>query len=242
MEAYKSFAYVYDLLMDDIPYDDWANYIIEIWKKFNIEPKLVLDIGCGTGNLTLRLRRKGYDMIGLDISEDMLMIAKSKDNETLYLCQDMCEFELYGTVDSIICIFDSINYILEDEKILNMFKLVKNYLNPGGIFIFDLNTEYKFKEILDNNSFSIVKDEVTCIWDHIYDEGVLEYFVTLFTKKEGDLYQRSEEFHYQKSYSTEKIKKFLGLADLNLLGIFDAFTFDTPNSESERIYFVISKS
>ncbi|MDR2939194.1 MAG: class I SAM-dependent methyltransferase [Clostridiales bacterium] len=243
LEAYRSFAYVYDLLMDDIPYDEWVSYILSLWAEYDSNPKLVLELGCGTGNITLRLAELGYDMIGSDISEDMLTVAKSKqkNNDVLFLCQDMRSFELYGTVDSIICLFDSLNYILNENELLDTFKLVYNYLNPDGIFIFDLNTAYKFKHVLDNNSFSVVKDSAACIWGHIYNDDILEYFVTLFIKQNADSYQKSEEFHYQKSYPIKKIKHLLDLAGLKLLNTYDAFTFDPVKPNSERVYFIASK-
>ena len=134
-----------DIMMDDVPYDDWTNYIETILKKNNISPELILDLGCGTGSITNRLARKGFNMIGIDLSEDMLSIAKDKareeDLEILYLCQDMREFELYGTVGCIVSICDSLNYILEEDELLEVFIRVNNYLDPNGLFIFDLNTE-----------------------------------------------------------------------------------------------------
>lgn len=151
MGAYESFASVYDLFMDDVDYDGWVKYIEEIWKKFNVNPELICELGCGTGNITLRLAEKGYDIIGVDLSADMLSEARKKAAEkgldVLFLLQDMREFELYGTVNSILCLCDSLNYITEDEDIQEVFDLVNNYLHPGGVFIFDLNTEYKFREI-----------------------------------------------------------------------------------------------
>ena len=152
MGAYESFASVYDLFMEDVNYDEWVDYVEKIFSEFNIKPELVCELGCGTGNIALRLAKKGYDVIGIDVSEDMLSEAKLKAEkeglDTLFLLQDMREFELYGTVNCILCLCDSLNYITEDEDIKEVFRLVNNYLHPNGLFIFDLNTEYKFKNIV----------------------------------------------------------------------------------------------
>lgn len=144
--------------------------------KYNINPKLIAELGCGTGNITGRLAKEGYDMIGIDISEEMLSVARQKavdegDKNILYLLQDMTEFELYGTVDVILCLCDSINYITEYEDIVKVFKLVNNYLEPGGLFIFDINTEYKFKNILGENTFADSEENAAYIWQNYYDEN-----------------------------------------------------------------------
>ena len=142
MGAYESFASVYDLFMNDVDYDGWTDYIEEIWKKFGLTPGLVCELGCGTGNITLRLAERGYDMIAVDLSAEMLSEAEKKAEEkninALFLMQDMREFELYGTVSSVLCLCDSLNYITEDEDMQDVFDLVNNYLDPGGLFIFDL--------------------------------------------------------------------------------------------------------
>jgi ubiquinone/menaquinone biosynthesis C-methylase UbiE len=242
ISKYGSFARVYDTMMDNIPYTDWVKYIYEIMIKYECNPELVLDLGCGTGNISGILANK-YDVIGIDISEDMLMIAKEKakkaDLDILYLQQDMTEFELYGTVGCIVSICDSINYITEEEDLLQVFKLVNNYLDPKGLFIFDLNTEYKFKNILGDNIFAKTYDNSAYIWENYYyeEEKINEYLLTLFIKEDNN-YERYEETHYEKCYSIELIKKLLEIAGLKLEGVFEALTFDSTSNESERIYFV----
>ena len=144
-ESYTSFAQVYDMFMDNVDYPAWSKYLIQLLKEYQVEDGLVLDLGCGTGNMTELLAKEGYDMIGVDNSEDMLEIAMDKRSRSgldiLYLLQDMREFELYGTVKAAVSICDSMNYILEKEDLVQVFKLVNNYLDPSGIFIFDMNTE-----------------------------------------------------------------------------------------------------
>ncbi|MGN1317547.1 MAG: class I SAM-dependent DNA methyltransferase, partial [Lachnospirales bacterium] len=156
MSCYENFAKVYDLYMENTPYDEWTEYVMEIFKKHNLPNTtgIIAELGCGTGNMTTRLQKKGFDMIGIDMSEQMLTKAKEKsDSNILYLEQDMTEFELYGTVDAIVSFCDSINYITDEEDLLQVFKLVNNYLDIKGLFVFDINTIYKFKEILGDNCF-----------------------------------------------------------------------------------------
>lgn len=244
MEAYEAFASIYDAFMEEIDYDMWVAYLHKIWEKECFQPKLIVDLGCGTGNVTQILAKQGYHMIGIDFSEDMLAEAKKKAEtenlNILYILQDMREFELYGTVNCIISLCDSLNYITEEEELLQVFCLVNNYLHPKGLFIFDLNTEYKFKEILAQNSFSETKEDSAYIWENYYDEQekINEYYVNFFIKQKDGKYERKEEYHYQKAYDISIIKRLLEQSGLQLSGIYDAYTFEPPRKDSQRIYFV----
>ena len=206
MEAYTSFAKVYDLFMDNVPYEEWAAYVKGILEEFGVKDGLVLDLGCGTGSLTECLARAGYDMIGADSSEDMLEIAMEKKERSgldiLYLLQDMREFELYGTVRAVVSICDSMNYILEYGDLVQVFRLVNNYLDPGGVFIFDMNTEYKYEQLLGDQTFAEDREDGSFIWYNAYDpqEKINEYDLTLF-EREGELFRRLKETHYQRAYS-----------------------------------------
>ena len=159
MQAYTGFAVVYDTFMDNIPYEEWCEYLTGLLKEQGVAGGLLLDLGCGTGSLTELLADAGYDMIGVDNSEEMLELALEKKEKSgkdiLYLCQDMREFELYGTVAAVVSICDCMNYILEPEDLTEVFRLVNNYLDPGGVFIFDMNTEYKYREIMADNTIPI---------------------------------------------------------------------------------------
>lgn len=245
MDAYRNFAQVYDLFMEDTPYEQWVEYLKKIWESYNFKPKLILDLGCGTGTITRILAKEGYDMIGIDLSEDMLAVAREKASEEeqniLYLLQDMTEFELYGTVDCIISLFDSINYITQKEDLLEVFKLANNYLDPGGLFIFDINTEYKFQNILASNTFAQTSEEAAYIWENFYDEEekMNEYYMNFFIKQHnGKNYERFEEFHYEKAYSIEEMILLLDKAGLKFIAVFDAFTFEEPKMDSQRLYFI----
>ncbi len=245
MDAYTSFAQVYDLFMDDIPYKEWCDYITNLLKDYHIENGILLDLGCGTGSLTQLLSKQGFDMIGVDNSSDMLEIAIEKKEQSgqdiLYLLQDMREFELYGTVKAIISICDSINYILSYEDLVQVFRLVNNYLDPEGIFIFDLNTEYKYTSLLADNTIAENRDKGSFIWENYYseEERINEYDLTLFLPTQSDnLYQKFVETHYQKCYSLTEIKSALEEAGMEFITCYDAFTKNPPEKESERIYII----
>ena len=244
MEAYGKFAQVYDLFMDNIDYESWAAYVEKHLKARGIEDGLVLELGCGTGTMTGLLAQKGYDMIGVDNSEEMLAEAMKKKMETgqdiLYLLQDMQEFELYGTVRAIISVCDSLNYITDRKELLQVFRLVNNYLDPGGIFLFDMNTVHKYRDILGETTIAENRDEGSFIWENCFDEEsqVNEYALTLFIKEEDDLYRKHEEFHYQKAYEPERVKELLEEAGLKVEAIYDAFTREPVREDSERIYFI----
>ena len=245
MSSYESFARVYDLFMDNIPYEEWCGYLTGLLEDQGIRDGLVLELGCGTGNMIRLLAGKGYDMIGVDNSVDMLEIAMEKKEEEgqdiLYLLQDMREFELYGTVRAVVSVCDSMNYLTEEEDLLEVFRLVNNYLDPGGIFIFDLNTEYKYEEILGEATIAEDREDASFIWDNYYDpeEQINEYDLALFipVEKDGEtLYRKYEETHYQKAYSLEKVKELLAKAGMEFVDAYDAFTRNPVQADSERIY------
>jgi len=238
MDAYTSFAQVYDLFMDNVPYKEWADYLDKLFKEYGIEDGLLLDLGCGTGKLTRLLAEKGYDMIGVDYSFEMLDIAREQSDESiLYLLQDMREFELYGTVRGIYSACDCLNYILEEEELKEVFALVNNYLDPGGIFVFDINTPYKYQELLADNTIAETRDEGSFIWENYYDEEeqINEYDLTLYIKEEDGRFQRFEETHYQRCYELETIQKLLEEAGLEFVAMYDAYTKEPVSEESEKV-------
>lgn len=244
MEAYTGFAEVYDTFMDNIPYEEWTEYIKELLTEYGVDNGLVLDLGCGTGSITELMAKEGYDMIGIDNSEEMLSIAMEKREKSgyniLYLCQDMREFELYGTVRAIISICDSVNYIMEEDGLLEVFKLVNNYLDPGGIFIFDLNTLYKYSNIMGDTIIAENRDNCSFIWENYYYEAerINEYDLSIFIKEKDNLYRKYEETHLQRAYELTEIQKLLERAGLEFVSAYDAFTKQPPKCDSERIYIV----
>ena len=242
MEAYGKFAQVYDLFMDNIDYESWAAYVEKHLKARGIEDGLVLELGCGTGTMTGLLAQKGYDMIGVDNSPQMLQEAMEKKGkqDILYLLQDMREFELYGTVRAVVSICDSMNYIMEHQDLVQVFRLVNNYLDPGGVFVFDLNTEYKYRELLADNTFAEAREESSFIWDNFYDEEtrINEYDLTLFIR-EGELYRKYEETHFQKAYSLEEVRQAAEEAGMEFVAAYDACTRNPVREDSERIYIIM---
>lgn len=245
MEAYTSFAAVYDTFMDNIPYEEWGVYLKSLLKEYDVKNGLVLDLGCGTGTMTEILAEDGYDMIGIDNSEDMLEMAMEKKVESghdiLYLLQDMREFELYGTVNAVVSICDSVNYITEEEELVEVFRLVNNYLDPKGIFIFDFNTEYKYREILGDCTIAENREECSFIWDNYYyeEEKINEYELSLFIQEEdSELYRKYEETHFQKAYTYETMRKLIEESGLEFVTAYDAFTHVKPTEKSERIYMI----
>lgn len=244
---YSNFAYIYDQLMDDINYKEIVDYIEEILNKNGVNGKLALDLACGTGTITSELASRDYDMIGVDISDDMLNVAEEKsakaDNKVLYLCQDMKEFELYGTVDFVTCMFDSLNYILYYSDIKKIFKLINNYLNPGGVFIFDMNTIHKLSTVLGDNTFTYSNDNITYIWENEYDmrKRICDFYLTFFVKNDSDMYEKFEEHHQEKGYTIEAIEEALDYAGLNLVAKYKDYTFENGDRRSDRITYVAMK-
>lgn len=266
MEVYTSFAQVYDALMDDIPYDAWCEYVNVLLKEYQIEDGApILELGCGTGNITRRLAGQGYRMIGLDLSEEMLSIAKEKQikiydtsgaeldfssqsvndiDHILYIRQDMKEFTLGECVSVIISLCDSMNYMLDDQELLAVLKRVKEHLAPGGIFIFDMKTPYFYQEICGNNVFAEDREDVSYIWDNCFDEErrINEYALTLFVPfKEGssNLWQKFTEFHYQRAYEIFEVKRIIKESGLTLHACYEAFTHKKPGKKTERVYYIV---
>lgn len=248
MEAYSDFASVYDIFMDATPYEQWCDFIEKTLTEYNVPKELVLDLGCGTGVLTRLLSRRGYDMIGVDNSWEMLNIAREyqdEDNglekEILYLLQDMREFELYGTVRAVVSVCDSVNYLLEDEDVVECFSLVNNYLDPGGIFLFDFNTVHKYRDVIGESTIAENRDECSFIWENYYDEEscINEYDLTLFTLDESSgKYEKSVETHYQRGYTVELMRGFIESAGLEFVKALDADTKKEVTAKSERIYII----
>ena len=257
MDAYQDFAYVYDELMDATPYEEWCGRIHKLIQEYGVskpkrdaedlldsERNLVVDLGCGTGTLTELLYKLGYDMIGIDNSSEMLNVAMEKRGETgseiLYLLQDMRELELYSTVGTVVSVCDSVNYILEEEELLETFSLVNNYLYPGGIFIFDFNTEYKYREVIGDTTIAENREDCSFIWENYYDPetSVNEYDLTIFVQEEEEIFRRFTETHYQKGYTPEQMVKLIEQAGMKLMEMKDADTGEAVTKESQRVYIV----
>lgn len=244
MDAYTSFARVYDTFMDNIPYEEWAVYLTGLLNEYGVNDGLVLDLGCGTGNMTELLAKEGYEMIGVDNAEEMLDIAMEKreksGHDILYLLQDMREFELYGTVRAVVSVCDSVNYIDEEEDLTEVFRLVNNYLDPGGVFIFDFNTLYKYREILGDRTIAENREDCSFIWDNYYyeEERINEYELSIFIREKENLFRRYEETHFQRGYTLDEMIRMIKDSGLEFVTAYDAFTREAPKEDSERIYVI----
>ena len=271
MEAYTSFASVYDTFMDNVPYEKWGCYIHDMLRRYSVDNGLVLDLGCGTGTMTEILAGYGYDMIGVDNSGEMLELAMEKrlrsGHDILYLLQDMREFELYGTVRAVVSVCDSVNYVTDPEELREVFRLVNNYLDPGGTFLFDFNTDYKYREVMGDCTIAEDRGDCSFIWDNYYyeEEKINEYDLTLFireysadedgadkngtdengTDENGDkpqLYRRYSETHYQRGYTLEEIKELLRSAGLVFREARDMENGGPATDKSERICVIAGES
>ena len=241
MDAYTGFAQVYDLFMDNVPYDEWCAYICETLKKHGIADGPVLDLGCGTGELTRRLAACGYDMTGVDVSVDMLQKAMEKqtDPPILYLLQEMQTLELDGCVRAVCCTCDCVNYVLEPQKLSDAFRRVAACLESGGVFIFDMNTAYKYEQLLGDHTFAESRQEGSFIWENYYNHTSMinEYELTLFVREdeEASLYRKYQESHFQKAYTLREMRGLLEKAGLKFVAAYDAYTKKAPMYTSERI-------
>ncbi|WP_338106562.1 class I SAM-dependent methyltransferase [Mordavella massiliensis] len=244
-EAYGSFAAVYDTFMDNVPYGEWAAYIRKKLWEHGIGDGLVLDLGCGTGGMTEELADAGYDMIGVDGSPEMLEQALEKrersGHDILYLMQDMRAFELYGTVRAVVSVCDCLNYVTDPEELVQVFRLVNNYLDPDGLFIFDFNTEYKYRDVLGEQTIAEDREDCSFIWDNYYDpkDRINEYELTLFIREEQGLYRKYQEQHFQRAYTLEEMRDLAERAGMLVDGAFEAYTDAPPGPETERITMVL---
>ncbi|MCR4694818.1 MAG: class I SAM-dependent methyltransferase [Pseudobutyrivibrio sp.] len=241
MEAYTSFESVYDRYMDNVPDDTWTANITTLSEKYNMPMEIVCDLGCGTGQITRRLAAEGYDMIGIDVSYDMLMEAQTHEDSQgiLYLCQDMRDFELYGTVGAVVSLCDSINYLRDRSELLTVCKLVNNYLDPKGLFIFDVKTRH-FYEQLGSNTIAENREEGSFIWENDFDPetGDNAYFLTIYEENEEGSFDRFEEEHLQHAFDVQEIKDVIKESGLELLEILDVATMSEPGEDSDRLYFI----
>lgn len=246
-EGYFSIARAYDSINKDIDYSSWADFFESCFERYSAKkPKLILDLACGTGRMTAEMSKRGYDMIGVDGSVDMLSEAYFAGGEgILYLCQDMRELELYGTVSATLCCLDSLNYLTGDGELEKVFSLVHNYSDPDALFMFDVNTPYKFEKVYADNAYLFEGEdaegkEFFCGWQNFYDKEnkLCNFYLTVFEKGESDEYLRSDEQQCERCYSVSEISELLAKTGFELEGVFSDFDFSEMREDSERAYFV----
>ena len=245
-EIYGGFASVYDKFMTNIPYDEWFSYLKELLEEEDIREGCIVDLACGTGEITRRLVEAGYDVIGVDFSVDMLEVAREKcDSSVLLLHQDMRSLELYGTVEAIVCLCDGMNYLESLEDLQKVFQRAVRYLPTNGVFIFDLKTEFFYRDILGNRVFSENLEDASYIWENSYDQdtGKNEYLLTIYelVDDENDLFVRTDEIHTQTVFSIEEVQKCMEQSGLACAAVYEACTKKKPNEKTERVYFIGKK-
>ena len=256
-DSYGAIAHVYDKLNAEINYAAWADFVERCFDRFlPVRPTLVLDLACGTGSMTLELAKRGYDMIGVDGSEDMLSEAFLRKGELasiLYLQQDMRAFELYGTVGAVTCCLDSLNYLLTEEDLRQCFACVHNYLDPDGLFLFDMNTPFKFRNVYGNNAY-ILEDELIyeplteedseervpflCAWQNTFhpDSGLCDFDLSLFEEMPDGSYRRSDEHQQERCYDWDTVKQLLESCGFSCLGVYADYDFSPATDTTERWY------
>lgn len=243
--AYGEFAKIYDdLINEDINYDNMVSRIIEICNEHNIECKDYLDAACGTGNVTVRLAKHFKDIYAVDLSEDMLREAFNKLKENRIkgkiICQDMTEMQLNRKFDLITSVLDSTNYITDEDDLEKYFSSVKEHLKDDGIFIFDVNSYYKLSEILGNNIYTYSEEDVFYTWENVFEDDMVSMFLTFFVKQ-GELYERFEEEHFERAYKEEELESALSNCGLKVINKFDGYSNNKVQANSERIVYVVKK-
>ena len=244
MSNYIDFASFYDRLMSDCDYDARCEYILRLFDRFGNKPKLTLDLACGTGNFTYRMIEKGIDVIGVDMSAEMLNIAREKADDAttlpLFLCQKANELDLYGTVDSCICMLDSVNHITDYDELCDSFKKVSLFMEKDGLFIFDVNTEYKHSCVLADNTFVTDDGELYTVWSNECDGNTVNIILDFFVK-DGEVYRRFTEEFSERAYSDDELKNALQSAGFEMVAIYGDISFSEPSDDEERKIIVARK-
>ncbi|MBQ5389446.1 MAG: class I SAM-dependent methyltransferase, partial [Clostridia bacterium] len=247
---YSALSAVYDALNAEIDYGAWAAYIDrKIKAHSDIPVSLVLDLCCGTGQMTLALDALGYDMTGVDLSPDMLQIARDKaeaagrKENILFLCQDMCDFELYGTVQAVVSCLDSLNHLDGKEDLAQVFSLVHNYLEPGGLFCFDLNSPYKFENIYGTNAYILEDEGIYCGWQNFYDpeSRICEFCTSVFTENEDGSYTRRDDFEREYCFTQKEVEKLLAKCGFALVSVDGDIEGREVERDTERLYFTAKR-
>ncbi len=243
MNSYTSLAECYDKFTDDVKYSLWADYLTGLFSKFGVEVSQVLDLACGTGSLSVILAERGYEVIGTDMSEEMLATAQSKawqmeKNPPMFLNQDMEHLDLYGTVDAAVCCLDSLNYLTELKALETAFGRLRFFVRPGGVFIFDVNTDAKFKN-LDGCAFLRESNDYFCAWSAEYaqEEKICTFYYDIF-KRKGELWSRSQEEHKERAHSYEEIENALSKAGFELIATYGELSDKPPANDEQRIFYV----
>lgn len=244
---YSNFAQFYNSLTEDVCYKERADYISALFERFDRKPKILLDLACGTGGFSEEFAKKDISVIGVDISPEMLTeaseSAKKSGLDILYLCQDACELDLYGTVDGAICCLDSLNHITDYEKFCIALEKVSLFLEKDRLFIFDVNTIFKHKYVLGDNTFVIETDDTYCVWQNEFCENSNSTFISLdfFARTEGETYERLTEDFCERAYSQEEIENALNRAGFKIEAVFEEMSNSAPDDQTQRAIYIARK-
>lgn len=243
---YTEFASYYDSLTENVDYEGRTDYICSLFEKFDKKPELLLDLACGTGGFSNCMAKRGVSVIGVDVSYEMLCEAKEKSaeygNDILYLCQDAEKLDLYGTVDGAICCLDSINHITDYRKLCNVFSRISLFLEKDRLFIFDVNTPYKHKNILADNAFVLETDDIYCVWQNEYTgDNTVSINLDFFKNVDGVYHRTSEQF-CERAYTCDELEKALKNAGLKIEAVYDELKYENPNEKSERVVYITRKA
>ncbi len=247
MAGYGDFSYYYDLLTENVDYEKRCDYICNLLAENGVGKGILLDLACGTGSLSVLLSQRGYDVIGTDASEDMLTKAQEKKYEAapdaIFLCQKMEELDLFGTINAAVCTLDSINHITDIKKVEEVFRRVSLFTEDGGIFIFDVNTPYKHREILGDNTFVYDLDEVYCVWQNSTDENLLTTVSLDIFEYDGesDSYIRYGEEFSEKGYELDLLRSLAEKYRFETVGIYEELTKSPVRNDTQRAVFVLKK-
>lgn len=245
-DIYSILAPVYDAINGEVDHEKWADFYEREIRRFESgQTSLILDLGCGTGSMTLALARRGYDMTGIDISPEMLNVARSRaekerlSERILWLCQDMTDFELYGTVEAVVSCLDCVNHLLSRDEVRECFSLVHNYLSPNGLFLFDLNSPYKFRHIYGDRAYLFEEKDFFCTWQNAFREksGICDFSISLFRREKDGRYTRFDEWQREKMYTPAAIERLLRETGFTLLSVAGDTDGNPPTEESHRLYF-----
>lgn len=239
MSSYAEFAGIYDQLMDDFDYPEWARYYMELIAPVN--PRRICDCACGTGSLTLEYAANGLETIGSDLSGEMLEIAAEKARRrgvsVRWLCRDMCMLELPAPVDALLCGCDGVNYLTSQKRVLAFFEAAHRCIRPGGMIAFDISSEYKLREEMGDAFFGEERDDIAYLWQNTLRGDNVTMDITFFVRQEDGLYRRFTETHRQRAHSVEEIKTLLAQAGFEQIHVYGDRTFEAPGPEELRIHF-----
>ena len=241
MDAYMGFAGIYDLLMDDFDYPAWTDYYLKLVKDRCPDAKTICECACGTGSITVELAKKGYRVIGVDLSGEMLEIAAEKARNAgqmiQFVCRDMCALQLPKPVGALICTCDGVNYLTNDKRVSAFFEAAHRQIRPGGAFVFDISSAHKLRNVIGNAFFGEEREDVAYLWQNRLKDDIVTMDITFFVRAEDEFYERIQETHRQKAHEISQIVSLMEQAGFKDIKVYGDRTFDAPQNDELRIHF-----